>query len=276
MRKSEFLKVVVCLFFTAQVALSQQTVEEWQKKAVADFPELGVRGSAMNVKFVETVNALRVTTPSFFDAPNWPYLVAQQVAGVKPAEQSIIPGLESSPKPAASENPAAKVEATDTNGTIDVRQLATDFKIAQKVALAKYAGKRLTISGEILRIAQPDTPASAAYVFLKTGDGLSPVKVELNKMRKYAPKNVSDYWVSGKNGFEFRVDNDATLQVRTHETRSRNHPYWYDGHNGGSMKNGPWNSIISKGEVIKIIGTCSGLTYGITLTDSELQKDDLP
>ncbi|XHR28928.1 MAG: hypothetical protein ACFUZC_23815 [Chthoniobacteraceae bacterium] len=263
MRHSVSLGAVICILLTAQAVWAQQTVEEWQKKTVAEFPEIGVSGSPMNLKFVQTVNALRVSNPAFFKTSNWPYLVAQQIAGAKPPESAIIPGL--------TEEKKAEPAADNADGAMDVRKLAADFKASQSAASAKYTGKRLTVSGEIQRITQPENSVSAAFVYLKTGDGLPSVKIELNKMKKYATEVVDDIISHGKNGYEFRV-NDTTLEVRSHETSSRYvGPY---GHRADSVKNGTWVPIISKGEAIKIMGTCSGMTYGITLTGAELQRNE--
>gem|GEM_PF-4334959 len=250
----------------SQALWAQQTVEEWQKKTVADFPDIGVSGSPMNLKFIQIVNALRVSNPAFFKTSNWPYLIAQQIAGPKPSESAIIPGLVEEKK--------AEIPSDNAESVVDVRKLAEDFKTGQSVA--KYTGKRITVSGEIQRIAQPENSVSAAFVYLKTGDGLPSVKVELNKMKKYAANVINGSTIQGKDGYEFRV-NETSLEVRSHETRSTYSPIKHH-HRSDSVKNGTWVPIISKGEVIKIVGTCSGMTYGITLTGAELQRDnnDLP
>ncbi len=53
---------------------------QWQAKALAEFPSLGVPGSAFNSLFLEQVKLLRQKKPKVFEDPSWPYQLAQQVA----------------------------------------------------------------------------------------------------------------------------------------------------------------------------------------------------
>jgi hypothetical protein len=84
------LIVTASFLILGLTAWSQQSVEDWQKKAVADFPDLAVKGSAMNIQYLQRVQSLRSSTPSFFNDSRWPYTIAEQVA-----KKSIIPGMES-------------------------------------------------------------------------------------------------------------------------------------------------------------------------------------
>jgi hypothetical protein len=62
------------------VASAEGTPAEWQAKALAEFPSLGVPGSAFNSLFLERVNVLRGKNPKALRDASWPYRLAQQVA----------------------------------------------------------------------------------------------------------------------------------------------------------------------------------------------------
>ena len=89
-RRTLFAAAVVGLFI--HTAPAQQSVDDWQKKAVADFPLLATKGSEFNRQFITKVQLLHRTDPAFFNDPRWPYTLAEQVS--KPP---IIPGLENIP-----------------------------------------------------------------------------------------------------------------------------------------------------------------------------------
>jgi hypothetical protein len=76
-------------FFLAGAAMSsfqvfatsgEGSVQQWQAKALAEFPALGVSGSVFNSLFLEHVKRLREKTPEVFQDPSWPYRLAQRVA----------------------------------------------------------------------------------------------------------------------------------------------------------------------------------------------------
>jgi hypothetical protein len=252
-----FLSLQVAIAFTASLLCAQETVEQWQKKTVQDFPEIGIAGSPMNTKFIQSVTSLKSSNPALFNDPKWPYIIAEQVANVKNPGQGIIPGVEVNPQ----------------NGPLDAPKIAAEYKGNQRVADAKYFGKKIEINGEILRIVRPDNSTSAAFVYLKTENGLPCIKLELNKMKKYAGTTSNGTFYSNKDGYEFRVTDNSALEVRSHKrTFNRYPPFAYYSHN--TIQNGDWVPIISKGEKIKVMGMCSGLKYDIVFNACELQRDD--
>jgi hypothetical protein len=56
------------------------TVEEAQAAAVQRYPDLGRAGSDFNRRFLEKYNHYKANSPGFLNTPNWPWLVAAQVA----------------------------------------------------------------------------------------------------------------------------------------------------------------------------------------------------
>ena len=58
---------------------SNEILEEWKAKAVAEFPELGIAGSKFNLAFLAEVKSLRDRNSAEMTATNWPYIVALQV-----------------------------------------------------------------------------------------------------------------------------------------------------------------------------------------------------
>ena len=71
------LPVAVCIS-----AHAQSTAQEWQAKAVTKYPELGIRGSSFNKRFVEAHIERKKANPGFFTNPQWPILQADELASV--------------------------------------------------------------------------------------------------------------------------------------------------------------------------------------------------
>jgi len=65
----------------------------WQKKAIAEYPELADANSDINHKFVAKVNDLRSSNPAYFNNPQWPYLLAEEVEKAQETEPGYIPSL---------------------------------------------------------------------------------------------------------------------------------------------------------------------------------------
>jgi len=62
----------------ARSLLSRRSPQEWQRKAVSLFPELGVAGSEFNNLFLERFRKLQETSPAFLEEPSWPVLLAKR------------------------------------------------------------------------------------------------------------------------------------------------------------------------------------------------------
>ena len=88
-------KAHIAVFLVAgflRVAAAQTATDNWQAKAVQKYPELGVRGSELNTRFIATYNARRKTDPKFFANPQWPIILADELAIEPP-----VPPIESAP-----------------------------------------------------------------------------------------------------------------------------------------------------------------------------------
>ncbi len=62
----------------ARSLLSRRSPQEWQRKAVSLFPELGEAGSEFNKLFLERFRKLQETSPTFLEEPSWPVLLAKR------------------------------------------------------------------------------------------------------------------------------------------------------------------------------------------------------
>jgi pimeloyl-ACP methyl ester carboxylesterase len=117
-----FLALTLC--FTCD---AQTTVQEWEAKAVEKYPALGSSGSAFNQRFVETYNERRKTDPAFFTNPQWPMMLANELAnqaggaGSAPASPSPAPG------PATVPNKMAGPQSTPAKPAPDLR---ADYEIS--------------------------------------------------------------------------------------------------------------------------------------------------
>ena len=74
--------LILCvLCFTAVV-----NAEDWQRKAVELYPQLGVAGSTFNTKFWALYQERLKSNPAFVNNPQWPVLLAQECAVQLPAQ----------------------------------------------------------------------------------------------------------------------------------------------------------------------------------------------
>ncbi|MCX6981095.1 MAG: hypothetical protein NTV08_10140 [Verrucomicrobia bacterium] len=56
------------------------TVAEAQRAAVQIYPDLGIAGSKLNIKFVTRYKQYQVTRPDYFRDPSWPLRLAEEIA----------------------------------------------------------------------------------------------------------------------------------------------------------------------------------------------------
>jgi hypothetical protein len=146
--------VVGLLAVTMLMAHGQTTVEQWQKKAVADYPELGVSGSSLNATFVRKVEAIKRTNPGFFRDPKWPYLVAEEIS-----KTPIIPGLDQLNLPAATARPTAPAQtapAVMVRGAGRVPLVAANDLTTTN---SNFVGQMVCIQGVITRAFAPTLAA---------------------------------------------------------------------------------------------------------------------
>ena len=107
MKKHVCFLVFCCAFLCLATCNGQVTVADWQRKAIAEFPDLAVSGSKLNREYVSRYNQLKTSNPSFFAAANWPYTLAQTVS--QTPEQTKQP-TRSTPSPTSAPSPAATIE----------------------------------------------------------------------------------------------------------------------------------------------------------------------
>lgn len=104
MRLSQSLLIWMLLCLAAGVSPAQ----DWQRKAIELYPQLGVAGSPFNQRFVAAYQERKETTPEFFANPQWPVLLARECAayptpankaeaGAKPAQPEAKPATQTKP-----------------------------------------------------------------------------------------------------------------------------------------------------------------------------------
>ena len=76
------IAAVVLLFGAGGSAFAQNSPLEsaesgWKERAVVEFPELGVKDSPLNRRFIFMVKQLREKSPEYFLDPTWPYRLAK-------------------------------------------------------------------------------------------------------------------------------------------------------------------------------------------------------
>lgn len=78
---------------------AQTTSQDWQAKAIQKYPDIGVAGSELNKRFVEAYTERRKANPSFFNNPEWPLTLADELAkaqtnGARPQGSNHRPPVE--------------------------------------------------------------------------------------------------------------------------------------------------------------------------------------
>lgn len=146
----KYITTLFVFIASCTVATAQTTEEDWQRKAVDDYPELGVQGSELNKKYIQKVQSLRNSDPLFFKNPRWPYILAEEV-NVKP----IIPGLENVNQDNQPIKKTAHIQGKQVE-VLDAANLPTEVK----------AGEMICVEGVILRTSQR-TLSDANSFFVK-------------------------------------------------------------------------------------------------------------
>jgi hypothetical protein len=120
---------------------------QWQAKALAEFPSLGVPGSAFNSVFLEQVKLLRQKNPKVLQDPSWPYRLAQQVAAsselVRASEMLDLKKRALTEVPQAAANSGA-AKATPTQSPAEAGNVDKSAPLAQ---LCLYAVEAELASG---------------------------------------------------------------------------------------------------------------------------------
>ncbi|MCX6910526.1 MAG: hypothetical protein NTY01_21130 [Verrucomicrobia bacterium] len=105
--------VTACAMVFAVAALA----EDWQRKAVELYPDLGVAGSPLNKKYRALYQERIRTNPVFFRLPQWPVLLAKEAATQVGAQAST------QTPPAAASSPVAGVDTSDPPEMVAGRKL---------------------------------------------------------------------------------------------------------------------------------------------------------
>jgi hypothetical protein len=134
------LFVALVHFFTSGPARSQDSEEAWQRKAIKDFPELGIKDSALNSAFLAKVAELKRTDPRFFRDTRWPYTLAEQLT-----KKSVIPGLA----------PVAPVTIPDRPRSVFVNGARANLVEAGDLETAGQIGQVAVVKGQIEKVNPP-------------------------------------------------------------------------------------------------------------------------
>jgi hypothetical protein len=76
--KAMLLSVVLAIVLTRSLS-AQTTQKEWERKAVSDYPDMGIRDSKFNKRFLELVAQRGKDNTAFFKDPRWPLVLADEI-----------------------------------------------------------------------------------------------------------------------------------------------------------------------------------------------------
>jgi len=156
-----FLMVTLCFNGRAQT-----TVQDWQAKAVEKYPDLGVRGSSLNKRFIDLYTGRKTSNPEFFSNVQWPLLLADELAAQPspdaPNPQQLIPKTDVPP-------PA-------TRGEIDAMEEIAG-RVTDLMKMAKFTQTTAMVPGK------PDADGGYQMIIISTTplidpDGATPIKSE--------------------------------------------------------------------------------------------------
>ena len=93
--------------------------EDWQRKAVELYPQLGVSGSEFNTKYWNLYRQRKQTNPSYFNIPQWPVLLAKECSVQLGAQTAA----KTPPPPPAAAAPASGASSSEPPEMIVGRKL---------------------------------------------------------------------------------------------------------------------------------------------------------
>ena len=165
------------LTLSLTAAATQTASQEWQLKAVQKYPELGVPGSDLNQRFVAEYNKRIAANPGFFTDPQWPLLLADELAAATPAPTATATPAPSRvlPKSAAKASPSRFRD--QWNAVSQANQILALFAATLVAAAACHAVVRtITLRLKWSRIR---AKADAYFSHLEGSDGIPTVPTHL-------------------------------------------------------------------------------------------------
>ncbi|MBM3889484.1 MAG: hypothetical protein FJ388_10195 [Verrucomicrobia bacterium] len=82
--------------------------DDWQRKAVEMYPQLGISGSPQNAKYWALHKERLRTNPDFFKNPQWPFLLAKESGDLLKIQPVSPPATPPGPPPESPEMAAGK------------------------------------------------------------------------------------------------------------------------------------------------------------------------
>jgi hypothetical protein len=136
--------IAVCSPLSAR---NQDATQQWQGRALAEFPALGVSGSPFNSLFLGEVRRLRETKSQLLQDPSWPYRIAKRVAASPELAlaNALIDAKKSAPE-TASQPAVGDRPAKPASGRIEQEAAPTD-KSAALAEVCVYAVEAELASG---------------------------------------------------------------------------------------------------------------------------------
>lgn len=112
------------------VGQAQQTTAQWQARAIAEYPELAVRDSPFNQRFLELLQERKAANASFLQDPAWPWTLAREVARElnPPADPAATGDAVAETQTPPEAVAAAQPEATPATG--ETEEIATEAEAA--------------------------------------------------------------------------------------------------------------------------------------------------
>ncbi len=155
--------------------LARRTPQEWQRKAVSLFPELGVAGSEFNKLFLDHFRELQKSSPAFMEEPSWPVLLAKRsddelrkralAKAPASAQTSVISGQGE----AANRSPVPAPTAARTNKWLSAFSFFVLLALVAWPAVWLWRCSRAFAGDEASRVVWQRALRPAAWTFLVFG-----------------------------------------------------------------------------------------------------------
>ena len=271
----QFLVVVLVGVFPSHFVFAQSTVQDAKAKAIQLYPDLGVKGSLLNLKFISTYQTLQRSNPDFFKDPFWPLTLAKECS------DTLNNGTPQAPAQPAAEKDEPKSQDTDSGNhaadaadAVNAGDLVTLYQRNPQSANASYTAKKIFIKGKIkeFQYNKEATPEdSTVAITFELPLGLPDIRMNplpLGELIKRIEKtNRNGTWRNGGEHYELKY-REGYLSIRS---------FWknnYDDKSSGyewkgSYKNyGDWGKLLSAGDEITISGLCNGKTMDVLISDA--------
>ena len=216
--------------------------DAWTKRALAEFPELGVANSSMNTLFLARVKLMREHNSHELRYPNWPYVLAVQISQesnkekaatakippVNPKTGTMAKTLESSPESRKNDTPINQSKSQVQHSVSPKEDWTWTVKELSQLATMP---SRATVKGTVTKIQKQI--AGDPFDVILTLDNVLACEINVRQAMQAEQAHTHSpsypyYGVTQSSNLELIYESSSVrLRQRNVSTVTRNLPYYY-------------------------------------------------